>query len=237
MRGHDDRTTADAFGDAAAAMVSDHNVTDVLAQLLADCAELVHAEAAAILVVDAVGELSMLSSSSHRASELELLQIQRSKGPCVDSIRSGEHVTATGEPEMSQRWTDVGSAISAAGFGRIDAYPMSWRGRVLGGLNIFRRSAEDVDDEVATLSQAFADIATLAVVQSTEIPADQITARVHDAIMARAQVEQAKGVLAYVRGLDLSQAYDELRRLAADRGSSLTETAIEVVRDQHDRSR
>ena len=138
---------------------------------------------------------------------------------------------------MSQRWADVGSAISAAGFGRIDAYPMSWRGRVLGGLNIFRRSAEGVDDEVATLSQAFADIATLAVVQSTEIPADQITARVHDAIMARAQVEQAKGVLADVRGLDLSEAYEELRRLAADQGSSLTETAIEIVRDQHDRSR
>ncbi|MEO7351823.1 MAG: GAF and ANTAR domain-containing protein [Marmoricola sp.] len=231
------RTTAKAFGDAAAAMVGEHNVTDVLAQLLADCAELVGAEAVGILVVDATDELSLLSSSSHGASELELLQIQGSTGPCVDSIRSGESVTAVGALELIHRWGDVGRAISEAGFARVDAHPMRWRGRVLGGLNIFRQSPADIDDEITTLAQAFADVATLVVVQSIEIPSDQIAARVHHAIMARAQVEQAKGVLAYVSNIDMAQAYEELRRLAAERGGSLTETAIDVVREQHDGTR
>lgn len=43
--------------------------------------------------------------------------------------------------------------------------------------------------------------------------------------MARSQVEQAKGVLAYVEGFGMAEAYDELRRLAAERGHSLTETS------------
>lgn len=230
-----DRTTAQAFGEAAAAMVSEHSVADVLVQLLADCAELARAEAVAILVVDGSDELTLLSASSHRATELELLQIQRSDGPCVEAIRSGSRVTATGADELATRWPDVGRRISEKGFERVDAFPMHWRGRVLGGLNVFRQSSVDIDEETTTLCQAFADVATLVVVQSTEIPADQITARVHEAVMARDQVEQAKGVLAYVRGIDMAQAYTELRRLAVEDDRSLTEMALAVVRDQHHR--
>jgi transcriptional regulator with GAF, ATPase, and Fis domain len=228
------RTTADAFGDAAAALVNEHTVTDVLAKLLADCTELVAAEAVALMVVDHDEKLSLLSSSSHRATELELMQIQSSHGPCVDCIRSGDHVTGTGAIALEHRWGDVGHAIVDSGFSRVDAYPMHWRGRTLGGLNVFRASSGDVDDEVETLCQAFADVATLVVVQSAEIPSDQIAARVHEALMARAQVEQAKGVLAYVRDLDMAEAYEELRRLAAVTGRSLTETALDVVRSQHE---
>lgn len=227
------RTTADAFGDAAAAMVTEHVVADVLAQLLVDCSSLVSAQAVAIMVVDHAGELSLLSSSSHGATELELLQIQRSGGPCVDAIRSGLHVSAAGPGEITARWGEVGRMIVGSGYERVDAYPMRWRGRILGGLNIFRTAAAHVDDETETLSQAFADVATLVVVQSTEIPSDQIAARVHEAIMARAQVEQAKGVLAQVHRIDMAEAYEQLRRLASESDRSLTETALAVVREQH----
>lgn len=228
------RTTADAFGDAAAAMVSDHSIADVLAQLLSDCVDLLSVHSAAILVVDRAGELSLLSSSSHRVAELEVLQVQREVGPCVDSVRTGQPVTATGAQQLAERWGSVGQAIADAGFERVDTYPMRWHGRILGGLNIFRRTADDVDSAAVTLSQAFADVATLAVVQSVEVPADQIAARVHEAITARAQVEQAKGVLAYLRNLDMSDAYDELVEISRTRGRTLTETARDVVREQYE---
>lgn len=228
------RTTGQAFGDAAAAMVSDHTVADVLTQLLEDCAELVAAEAVALMVVDGVGELSLLSSSSHRAGELEMLEIQRSAGPCVDSIRSGERVSVTGVGELVSEWDDVGRSIARLGFESVQAYPMHWQGQILGGLSVFRHDPDEVDPAISALSQAFADVATLVVVQSTEIPSDQIAARVHGAIMARTQVEQAKGVLAYVRGIDMASAYDELRQLATERGTSLSATALRVVREQHE---
>jgi hypothetical protein len=228
------RTTADAFGDAAAAMVSEHSVADVLAQLLADSVQLLSAQSVAILVVDRAGELSLLSSSSHRVAELEALQAQREVGPCVDAIRTGTPVIAVGGEELAQRWGQVGEAIAGAGFDRVDAYPMRWHDRVLGGLNIFRRSTDEVDAGDARLSQSFADVATLVVVQSTEIPADQVAARVHEAITARSQVEQAKGVLAYLRDLDMPAAYEELLQLARDRGRTLTETARDVVREQYE---
>ncbi len=102
-----------------------------------------------------------------------------------------------------------------------------------GTADIARHDPHEIDPATSALSQAFADVATLVVVQSTEIPSDQIAARVHVAIMARAQVEQAKGVLAYVRGIDMAAAYQELRALAEEQGRSLSETAVRVVQEQH----
>jgi hypothetical protein len=228
------RTTADAFGDAAAAMVGEHTAADVLARLLQDCAELLSADAVAVMMLDEGGELSLVSSSSHRAGELEMLQIQRSAGPCVSAIRSGRRVTSFGAEALTRRWGTVGRDIVEAGFESVDAHPMWWQGQLLGGLNVFRRHAGEIPEQAATLSRAFADVATLVVVQSTGIPADEVQARVHAAIRDRAQVEQAKGVLAYVLGIDMTQAYDELRRLAGEQGTSLVETALRVVREQND---
>ena len=114
---------------------------------------------------------------------------------------------------------------------------MHWRGRVLGGLNVFRQSADDVDDETTTLCRPSPTWPRWWWCSRPRSPSDQIAARVHDAIMARAQVEQAKGVLSYVHGIDMAEAYDELRRLAAESGRSLTETAIDVVREQHEGER
>lgn len=227
------RTTGQAFGDAAAAMVGEHTVADVLTQLLEDCAELVSAETVALMLVDGVGELSLLSSSSHGARELEMLQTQRSKGPCIDSVRSGRQVSVTGVGKLVGEWDEVGRSIARSGFESANAYPMRWQGKILGGLSIYRHDPLEIDAATSALSQAFADVATLVVVQSTEIPSDQIAARVHGAIMARAQVEQAKGVLAYVRSIDMASAYQELRALAEEQGRSLSETAARVVQEQH----
>lgn len=228
------RTFEEAFAGIAGGMVAEHHVGDVLAQLLADCAELVDATAVALLVSVRPGELALLGSTSHEATLLEMLQAQSGRGPCVDCIEDAEHVSGEGAPELIDRWDDVGQAIIAAGFQSADAYPMRWRGRALGGLNVFRQDPDTAPEESDRLCQTFADVATLVLVQSSEITRDQITARVHEAISARIQVEQAKGVLAQLHHLELAAAYDLLRQLASDDDRSLTETARHIVRAQYE---
>lgn len=83
------------------------------------------------------------------------------------------------------------------------------------------------------IGQAFADVATLVLVQVHELSADQLADRVRETLAARSAVEQAKGVLAYLHGTDPESAYAELARLAAADHGSLTETARQVLRDQH----
>jgi hypothetical protein len=229
------RTSAQAFADVAAAMVDDVHVGDILARLLADCAEVVDARAVAILVTDRRDRLALLSSTSAVAADLEMLQVQDEEGPCVEAVRTGEIVSAN-SPDMVGRWGKVGATIVAAGFASVEAYPLRWRGRALGGLNVFRESPHERSLEVDALTQAFSDVATIALLHSTDLTSHQVTARVHEAVVARSTIEQAKGVLRELEGVDLETAARRLREMAAAEDTSLREAALRVL-DSAQRSR
>ncbi|MCW2832966.1 MAG: hypothetical protein JWN68_919 [Nocardioides sp.] len=223
------RTSEQAFAAAASGMVHARPVGDILSRLVKDCVEVTGAGAVAILVLDEHERLGLLASSLAAATHLELLQAQDTQGPCVDVISSGRHQSATGSDEMVRRWSSVGAAISEAGFTAVDAYPMSWRGRVLGGLNVFQDGPRPDDDGTGLVCQAFADVATIVLLHSTDIPADEMTDRVHRATAARDLVEQAKGVLSELHSLDIEQAALRLEELAASQQITTADAAQSVV--------
>ena len=230
-----DRTSAfDVMAAVSAAMLDEHHPADVLTRLMHDCMGPLSADSAAILVGEPGEDLKLLSASSQRAAQIELLQTQRSRGPCIDAINSGEHVYAIGAESLVRRWDDIGVAIRDAGFESVHAFPMHLHGRVLGGFNVFRVADNEPSlVETTAIGQAFADVATLVLAQVHEVSAEELAGRVRDTMAARSAVEQAKGVLAYLNATDPEAAYDELVRLAEARNGSLTQTALELVRDQH----
>ncbi len=79
------------------------------------------------------------------------------------------------------------------------------------------------------LGQVFADLATLVVVHAVEVSTERALARVHEAVTARAVIEQAKGVLAVQLDLSPDAAYDVLLQRARDHEVGLTAAATEVV--------
>jgi hypothetical protein len=236
------RTAAQAFADVTSALTREYDVTDVLARLIADCAQLLSAKAIGVLVLNAHSDLELLASTSHRVAELELFQIQHNSGPCVDATHTSEIVTASGAAEMTRRWPAVGPAIAQAGYQALHAYPLRWHGHTLGAMNVFHGagsgvmdSAPIVESEEVLLGQAFADIATIVIVQATELTLQQVTDRVQQALHARTSIEQAKGVLAYQHNLDMAEAYELLRSMAAAE-SSLTATADAVIAEARQRA-
>ena len=226
-----DRTVAQAFADAMSALVDEHEIADVLAQLVADCALVYPADAVAIMVTDRDETLELLSATSHRAAELELLQVQNDRGPCVEAVLSDKAVSSAGAADMRARWGEVGAAITDAGFCSVHAFPMHWRGLVFGGLNFFMVDEVALSGESAVVGQMFADIATLVVVRSTDVTSERVAASIHEAVAARAVVEQAKGVIAYDEDVDLATAYDLLLQRTRTDGASLGEMARRIVSD------
>jgi hypothetical protein len=214
---------------AVAAIVARLDVVDALAHLLEACAKAYPADAVAVLVSNPRGSLELLHATSHRADEIELLQIQSETGPCVDALSGNEQIVASGA-DMVERWGDIGTAILAAGYGGVHAYPMHWRGQAIGGLNLFVRNGVTPDLE---LGQMFADLATLAVLQANEVSSDELVARLHDAVSSRTVIEQAKGVLAQRLGTDMNAAYSELLAAARGSGQNLTAAAVDVVENEY----
>jgi hypothetical protein len=177
-------------------------------------------------------ELELLSATSHRTTELELYQVLNRIGPCVEAIASARYVTATGAADLTARWPPVGQAILDAGFHAVHAFPLHWRGTVIGALNIFfcRDVAEGTADHLAT-GQALANIATLVLVQPAEHDLGVLRSRVQAALSGRLVIEQAKGVLAYRENLEMGEAYDRLTAIAASQGSGLTVVARRLIED------
>lgn len=224
------RTSAQALADVASALVEDHEITGLLARLVSDCAQLLPADAAALLVRTADGGFELLSATSHRVDEIELYQAQRTDGPCVDATRTGEPTRAVGRVQIVERWPHVGQEIVDAGFGSVHVFPMHWRGHAIGGLNLFAVAEEELSAASGVLAQSFADFATLAIVQPVALADDDLTERITAALEGRVVIEQAKGVLAFQLGLDMAAAYDELLSRTAANGTTLAQVAENVVR-------
>lgn len=222
----------EAFSAAASAMAGDQTPVDIAASLLWDLTEILPAASAAIMVTQGGGQLVLLHSSSHTATQIEMLQIQSDQGPCVESISTNAHITETGAAAITARWDGVGAAIVRAGYAHVSAFPLRWHDRALGGLNVFRTDAEEMSPAEALVAQGFANMATLALVHPSDVPVERLTARVAEAIQARSVIEQAKGVLAYRHDVDLAEAYELLLEHVGDDGQAITAVAARIVQEQ-----
>ena len=225
------RTPTQAFAEVAASLVKHDDLADTLTHLVDNCADVLDVSAVALLVRDASGGLQLLTSSSHRVVELELYQVQADSGPCIDTIRTGVSVSAASHAQIVTRWPQVGPRIVAAGFAAVHASPLRWRGEPLGGLNVFDSRPTELEEERSVLAQAFADIATVAIVRSGHLDMSQAALRVDHALAGRTVIERAKGVLAYTHRVDMASAYDLLVSMSGQQGATLSTVAAEVIRD------
>ncbi|WP_129788872.1 GAF and ANTAR domain-containing protein [Promicromonospora panici] len=229
------RTPADTLALTTAALLHDHDVTDLLYSIVRDSARFTGSDAAGLLVRTAGGALELLSATSHAAVELELYQAQVDEGPCVDVLRQGEPVAAVGADAIRRRWPTVGAAIVQAGFSAVHAYPLNWRDGALGGLNLFRHPARADDAEQTATARSFADMAALVLVQPERLEHDDVATGLAHALDGRVIIEQAKGVLAQQLDVDMETAYTALVDLAAQNAIPLSSMAYAVVHQAYRR--
>lgn len=218
---------ADALARASAALVGETDIAGFLANLLDSSADVLSVDAGGILIEDDDG-LDLLAASSHTAVELELHQAQLDEGPCVEAHQSGRTVNAHGS-DLAIRWPQFGRTMLGTGFSSVLASPLRWHGAPLGAMGLFRRSDEQFTSDEETVAQAFADLATLLIVQTEKVDLDTVKRRVQELLTERIVIEQAKGVLAEHHDVDMAEAYQLLLRRAAQDGGKLRAAAQEVV--------
>ncbi|MFI5713462.1 GAF and ANTAR domain-containing protein [Kribbella sp. NPDC051620] len=214
---------------AASTLTGDHDVIGATTSLLVGCVRATGAAAAGLVMERPVDRrLELLASTSHRAEELELYQLQVDEGPCVDSVKQAEPVAVDGTEQLAARWPALSPACQRAGFDAVHAAPLIWQGAALGAINLFFAGGLP-DDEIGEIAQMFADLATIAVVHSGRLSAQDVIERSRVALDERIVIERAKGVLAYTEDVPVDEAFDILLALAAERGRPLGEVAVQVI--------
>lgn len=219
-----------ALAAAAGVLVTPHDTVGTLTQLCVDAARAVGARAAGLMIPDGDGPLELMTSSSQDAAELDLYELQAGEGPCLEAYASHVAVSAVSAAELRQRWPRFGAALVEAGLSSVHACPMRWHGRALGALNVFWASPTVLGRPDALVLQAFADIATVAVVQAATSAEVDLPRATRLALQRRTVIEQAKGVLVAWGGLSMDDAYEALQRRAVGKGLSVEAAAQEVIR-------
>jgi AmiR/NasT family two-component response regulator len=107
---------------------------------------------------------------------------------------------------------------------------MRLRTDVIGALNLFGTQPGALDADTIRLGQALADVATIGLLQARAIhQRDTIAEQLQSALNSRVIIEQAKGVIAERRRLDMDQSFTLLRSTARSSNRRLSDLARAIV--------
>ena len=221
---------AAAFMSLTSTLATSYDIVDLLDQLASHCAQLLNIRSAGLLIADGLGVLHVLAAFNEQTRQLEVLQLQRDEGPCLDCFHSGSPVLVPDLVDSSARWPQFVPAARAAGFASVHAVPVRLRNNVLGALGLFGDTPGQLNAQDLALGQALADVASLALVHARVVP-DQmaISDQLQAALTSRVLIEQAKGLVAQRSGVDVAAAFVLLRRYARDHGQRLSDIAGQIV--------
>jgi serine phosphatase RsbU (regulator of sigma subunit) len=211
-------------------LVDDFDVVELLFLLTDRCVDVFDVAAAGLMLVAPDGELRVMASSSEAMRLLELFELQSEEGPCLDCYRTGEAVVNQDLARADGRWPRFALEALDAGFHSVHALPMRLRGTVVGALNLFRSDPGRMRPADVDAAQALADVATIALLQHRAVRDSQVVnEQLHHALNSRIVIEQAKGMVAERRGLDVDHAFAALRNHARHHGVRLVDLAHDLI--------
>lgn len=226
-----EQNLAETFVLLADTLVDDYDVVDLLDLLVRSCVSLLGISAAGLLLDDQKGNLAVIASSTEQTRLLEIFQLQNNEGPCLDCVHRGRAVTSPDLEADASRWPLFVPAALSAGFRSVVAVPLRLRDQTIGGLNMFRDTTDLMTPDDQRLAQAFADVATIGILQRRSTHRSTMVAeQLQHALNSRVVIEQAKGVLAERKSVDMDAAFDALRHHARSHNLKLTDVALAVVR-------
>jgi transcriptional regulator with GAF, ATPase, and Fis domain len=225
-----ERQITEAFVSLASSLANGFDVVDLLSSLTADCAGLLDVASAGLLLSDRQGVLHLVAASSDETRNLELFQLQREQGPCLDCFHQSASVTVENLVTEAARWPQFAEAALTAGFRSVHALPMRLREKTLGTLGLFGTTVGALNPKDLTLGQALADVASVAIIQDRAAnDQEMVNKQLQGALQSRIVIEQAKGILAEHGGIDMNAAFAMLRRHARDNNLRLNAVATSLV--------
>jgi GAF domain-containing protein len=203
---------------------------DFLQTLTERCVELVDTDAAGLMLDDQRGNLRVIAYTDESARLLELFELQKAEGPCLDCFATGQVIANVDLTASRSRWPVFTEAALGSGFAYSHALPLRLRRQVVGALNLFTVERRALTDDHLAVAQGMADIATISLLHERALRDQFVLAeQLQTALHSRIVIEQAKGVLSARAAISVSEAFRRLRTHARRTGEQLTTVAEAVV--------
>ncbi len=218
------------FVELADTLVADFDLIDFMSVLVERCAELLDSAEVGLALAAARGELRVMASSTERMRALELIEFQNDEGPCRDCLLDGKQVLNQRLDQTEERWPRFTPQAREAGFRMVHALPLRLRNDVIGAMNIFSTEFRELSIEDVNLTQALADAATIGILQERAIKhGTELAGQLQGALNSRVVIEQAKGIVAERRQVDMDEAFALLRSYARSNRKQLSDVARAII--------
>jgi transcriptional regulator with GAF, ATPase, and Fis domain len=221
---------AEVFVELADTLVEEFDVLEFLQTLTERSVELVDTDAAGLMLSDQRGNLQVVAYTDESARLLELFELQKAEGPCLDCFATGQVIANVDLADSRSRWPVFTEAALEVGFTYSHALPLRLRRQVLGALNLFTVERRGLTDDHLAVAQGMADVATIGLLHERAMRDQVVLAeQLQTALHSRIVIEQAKGVLSARTGVSVSEAFSRMRTHARRTGEQLTGVAEAVV--------
>lgn len=220
----------EVFVELADTLVEEFDVVEFLQTLTERCVELVDTDAAGLMLDDQRGHLQVVAYTDESARLLELFELQKAEGPCLDCFASGQVIANVDLADAGTRWPVFAEAARDVGFAVSHALPLRLRRQVVGALNLFTVAPVRLSSSHLAVVQGLADIATIGLLHERALRDQVVLAeQLQTALHSRIVIEQAKGVLSARAGIPVGEAFRRMRAHARRTGAPLTMVAEAVV--------
>jgi hypothetical protein len=120
-------------------LAAEFDVVDLLDRLAGHSVSLLGAHEAGVVLTDDTGTLRVVAATSEQARFLELFQLQRRSGPCLECVQRGEPIAAPDLAAHADGWPDFAGYAQREGYRSVHATPMNTPTATIGALNIFSK--------------------------------------------------------------------------------------------------
>lgn len=221
------------FVELADTLVADFDVIEFLHLLTERCVQLLDIDQAGLVLADETGRLQLVAASSEQTRLLEMFQLEREEGPCLECYSTGRPVASSDLTADHERWPMFSEVALRRGFASVHSLPMRLRDHVIGALNLFQSEPAALDVDSVALGQGLADVATIGLIgERAAREQAMLSQQLQTALNTRILIEQAKGMVAERAGISVDEAFTTMRLHARNSNRKLTDVAAAVTRGE-----
>ena len=175
------------------------------------------------------GRPTLVAASDSRAAQCDEIEYATDDGPCLSAIDLGRMVHA---PDLNRetRWPQWRAAAQRNGYGSAAALPRAVRPGAHIALNLYASEPNSWDDAAIAVADMYADeIARVATLSLRSADQAELNADLHAALLSRAVIDQAIGVVMAENRCGADEAMTVLRSASRHRKVKLREVAATII--------
>ncbi|WP_028047760.1 GAF and ANTAR domain-containing protein [Cellulomonas sp. URHE0023] len=230
----DDTRTMDDIRTAAITALQDvlldtAGIEEFLEGVARAAAQRVGSATSATITLRRDGRATLVAASDPRAAECDLIEYAAAEGPCLSSIDLGQTVHV---PDLARetRWPAWREASQQHGYSSAAALPRPVRPGADIALNLYSTESNAWDEAAVVVADIYADEVARAMTLSLRA-ADQaeLNADLRAALVSRAVIDQAIGVIMAENRCSVEDAMSILRSASRHRKVKLREVAAAII--------